>query len=117
MNMKSILATALVVALGTTPALADCSLWSVGGALGVANIRSNPTMNSEVLWTLNSVGNGSDAGSLIWCGRYVMNGDTMWRWVAFKLKDEPWVHKGWVSSKVMILYNGATKRSFEEGGE
>jgi hypothetical protein len=126
MKFKTCSAALGLLALSTTiiPAYAECSKWSVGGPAGFANFRAQPDLNADVLWKVTSVGNGSEAGGMTWCGRSYRDARGIeWRWVKIQFKDEPWDHKAWVSSRVMIPYTDTFRSvsppspSFENGGE
>jgi len=113
-----------LLALSTTivPAHAECSKWSAGGPAGFVNLRAEPDLNAAVLWKVSSVGNGSEVGGMTWCGRSYRDARGIeWRWVKIQFKDEPWDHKAWVSSRVMIPYTetfrSVSPPSFENGGE
>jgi hypothetical protein len=112
-----------LLALSTTivPAHAECSKWSAGGPAGFVYFRAEPDLHANVLWKVSSVGNGSEAGGMTWCGRsYTDARGIEWRWIKIQFKDEPWDHKAWVSSRVMIPYTEtgrSSSPSFENGGE
>jgi hypothetical protein len=121
---KAFIVTSTLMGL-TGVARADCSWFSPTGADGYVNYRAAPSLNADVLWTTPNVGNGSDPGGILWCGRSVTDvRGTKWLWVAFKLKRENWIHKAWVSRRVVSLYippptneGRSVAPSFEEGGE
>lgn len=126
MKFKTCAATLGLLALSAiAPAHAECSTWSAGGPAGFVNFRAEPDLNARVLWKVSSVGNGSEAGGMTWCGRsYADAHGIEWRWVKIRFKDEPWDHKAWVSSRVMIPYTEpetfrsvSPPKSFENGGE
>ncbi len=59
-------------------------------------IRGTPDRSGEQLWKLS-------AGAVVnWCGRDSTDREGItWHWVTFESQEEPWVHKGWMSSHIL----------------
>ncbi|MBV8850843.1 MAG: hypothetical protein JOZ16_14810 [Methylobacteriaceae bacterium] len=59
-------------------------------------VRGTPDRSGEQLWKLA-------AGATVeWCGRNSTDGENItWHWVSFRSQEEPWEHKGWMSSRIL----------------
>jgi hypothetical protein len=63
---------------------------------GFGYIRGTPDRSGEQLWKLST-------GSVVnWCGRSSTDGEGItWHWITFNSQEEPWAHKGWMSSRIL----------------
>lgn len=97
---------AAVLALGTTSAMAQCQSADAAAPAGYANIRSYPDLSAPVIAQISNPENGSDYGSIKYCGReyYDPSGNgRMWSFIYVEFYDGRSVN-GWVSDKVLRFY-------------
>jgi hypothetical protein len=63
-------------------------------------IHARPGLAEQDLWKLT-------AGSTVsWCGNFQTDHHgypTVWHWVSFKSKEEPWPHEGWMSHRILEI--------------
>lgn len=88
-------ATLLALLASPAGACQTMTLTPKGGA-DFVNVRSNPSLDGKELWRMS-------AGSQVrFCsGRTITDARGItWLWVEFETTQEPWLHKGWISSVV-----------------
>ncbi len=97
--MKAFLIASTVIAAFATPVI-SCPTFDVAAPDGYAIVRGADLYGPD-LWKLNN-------GSLVdFCsGRSSYDGRGIeWLWIEFKTRQEPWLHKGWISSRVISHHN------------
>jgi|GEM_PF-4318979 hypothetical protein len=114
-TMAFVCASAILLLLPAA-AHAGCVLEMIDNA-NYGYMRAQPNLNAKPLWRL-----GQNV-EVLWCGRTATDSrGIVWHWVATKWQEEPWIHKGWVSSRILTAEVPTIERrsaapSFEEGGE
>ena len=116
---RALLAGACALALSTGAASAfpwheGCNYYSVIASPSnpmdhAANVRPVPTLQSPVLWTINSIYWGSPDGSILYCGQFFENWDEgiTWMWVSFYFPygfDGGGDHEGWMAKSTLTPY-------------
>ncbi len=103
-------ATFVFALLLSGPAYADCTRLTAAGPSGVTNLRGGPSMDYSIQHQILSVGNGNEAGTLLWCGKARENdmgrSPTVWLYVAYKVVGSSTWYYGWISRKVVIPFTG-----------
>jgi hypothetical protein len=102
---KSMVLGATMAGALALPAFA-CTQETVATANDFGYVRGKPDRSGEQLWKLS-------AGAVVdWCGRDSTDGEGItWHWVTFKSQEEPWTHKGWMSSRILQETGLTTGRS------
>lgn len=91
----------------------ECMKLNAIGAVGYTNLRSGPSLDAPKVDTVNSVGYGSDANALTWCGtwkfdqaghRHDADGTPIrWLFVSYKIYGDSNTRYGWISDSVAGL--------------
>lgn len=91
----------------TASASMACQQASIVAPAGYANMRAYPDLNAPIIVRLNNAGNGSEYGSLTYCGReyYDPSGSgRTWSFVTTYIMDTGEEVSGWVSDKVLYFH-------------
>lgn len=100
--------------LASTIAASACQVEVVDNAQ-FGWVRSRPNLYANQLWKLGA------GVKVIYCGRSARdNRNIKWQWIAFTYNQEQWLHKGWVSSRILspdVPIIIRREPDFEEGGE
>jgi hypothetical protein len=100
---KSMVLGATMAGALALPAFA-CTQEAVVTANEFGYVRGTPDRSGEQLWKL------SPGAVVDWCGRDSTDGEGItWHLITFQSQEEPWTHKGWMSSR--ILQQSQTGRS------
>jgi hypothetical protein len=93
--LKSVVLGATMAGAFAMPAFA-CNQEMVATDNNFGYVRGAPDRSGEQLWKLS-------AGAVVdWCGRNSTDGEGItWHWVTFTSQEEPWEHKGWMSSRIL----------------
>ena len=100
--------------LASTIAASACQVEVVDNS-AFAWVRSRPNLYANQLWKLGA------GVKVVYCGRSAIDDRNIkWQWIAFTYNQEQWLHKGWVSSRILspdVPIIIRREPDFEEGGE
>lgn len=97
--MKRLLLTAAAFAALTVTANAEECVIERLSNVPAGWVHSRPGLDQPDLWKL------AEGAHVKYCGKWTVDDHMptpiIWHWVSFRFYEEPWEHKGWVSTRIL----------------
>jgi hypothetical protein len=82
--------------LAASPAMASPCVREQVSHVDFGQVRGRPGLGEARLWQL------PDGSIVDWCGEWSTDSSGReWHFISFRAVEEPWIHKGWVSSRIL----------------